>query len=226
MISASPLHREVPVLWAVRKRELPDFRGSPSSLAGVSCSKGRSGSSSPAGPLVSALPSLEESTPTHRAGPSSASSSTLHILSPLPPTHFLPWFLAFHCPEVNTPSHTQAAPGARGEETLPLTGRGTRRPPRDEEESRGRPCQPAWHVRLLGVHGTQESRLLSNRLLPTQAPITPKARPPEAVEVLAMSKSSGAQLPVQLPALSISNGVTLDKLIPLFVFFLSIKCGY
>lgn len=54
--------------------------------------QGLAGSSSPAGPLVSALPAPKEATPTHRAGPSSAGSSALHTsyLPSCPPTHPLP----------------------------------------------------------------------------------------------------------------------------------------
>lgn len=106
---------------------------------------GLSGSSSPAGPLVSALPAPQEATPTHRAGPSSAGSSTLHILSPLPPTHFLPWFLAFHCPEVNTPSHTRAAPGPEVGRPSPSKGGALRAHQVMRKKAGGGQCQPAWH---------------------------------------------------------------------------------
>lgn len=73
-----------------RKGEPAAFRAGPFPTK-FGSSEGQSGSSSPAGPLLSALSASREATPTHRAGPSSASPppSTSYLPAPLrPPASF------------------------------------------------------------------------------------------------------------------------------------------
>lgn len=71
--------------------------------------------------LWSLLSASREAAPTHRAGPSFQLSppSTSYLPLASPPTVFLPWFTAFHCPEFQAPSHPRQSLG-QGGETLSL----------------------------------------------------------------------------------------------------------
>lgn len=64
----------------------------------------------------------------------------------------------------------QAAPGPGVGSPSPTEGRALRGQHSDEEEGRGRLCQPARPVCLLGVYRTQESRPQPKSLLPHRYP--------------------------------------------------------
>lgn len=134
----------------------PDFRGTSSPLAAPKdCQEAlhlrvlRSQLSGPPG-----------GHPHPGAGPSSAAPPpTLPSYLPpaLPPTFPSPGFWHSMAQSPTLLPTPRAAPGPGVGKPSPVEG-GCSEATRDEEEGRGRPWQPAWHVCPLGVNGAQESR--------------------------------------------------------------------
>lgn len=119
-----------------------------------------------------------------------------HLISPpaLPPAHVsFPGFWHSIAQSSHSFPHPRQPLGQGWGDLLPWRA-GAQTPPSDEEEGRGRPWQPAWHVCLLGVYRTQESRPQPKHLLPARAPISPRAKLPEAVGAAAKSRSSGSPI--------------------------------
>ena len=116
---------------------------------------------------LSALSASREAAPTHRAGPSSAASppSTSYLPLASPPTRFLPWFTAFHCPEFQAPSHTPDSAWARVGRPSPLergpSGATTVMRRTGEAVSASLACPPTGSVQ------TQESKPQPKHPLPS-----------------------------------------------------------